>query len=376
MMFQTTRKHCLFSPIAPQVGSPHSGRATARFCARQVFIAVLAGSLALVGAACTDGEAPLLPETSPAEEADAPEMPPPVSDEPPTAPDTDPPDNETDEPSCDPDSPGLVFLNRFPPRYASGPNDAATNQTPLAAPGNTDNSLSDDQWDRFVACFRDAVSPFHVAVLESEPEPEPEASYVELAVLGVWGRWEEAPAMTGAACGRSPRPIAMVFADAPSPDYEDVVDKTCRYAVGIWAASVAELDYVDDSMDFMASHPRGPGQWRDIQVACPDGACSCTGMPTQNSYQTMLDDFGPACGPEDEPPGTGDGDGDAVVEQGGSCVGDVPCGPGLECLEHTGFGDAEGPPLASCEIPCESALDCPMDQACINISDGPGFVCQ
>lgn len=61
--------------------------------------------------------------------------------------------------------------------------------------------------------------------------------------------------------------------------------------------------------------------------------------------------------------------------QGEGCPDDV-CDVGLTCVHYYGIAGPSGPEFATCEIPCSSDRDCPSDQQCVTIADGPGTVCQ
>ncbi len=71
------------------------------------------------------------------------------------------------------------------------------------------------------------------------------------------------------------------------------------------------------------------------------------------------------------------GDGcEPAPTQGEACgVGDA-CAAGLTCLHYYGIAGPSGPEFATCEYPCKSDTDCPAEQACSLIADGPGNVCQ
>ncbi|HNS98509.1 MAG TPA: hypothetical protein PLJ27_06155 [Polyangiaceae bacterium] len=63
-------------------------------------------------------------------------------------------------------------------------------------------------------------------------------------------------------------------------------------------------------------------------------------------------------------------------QQGEVCgVGDA-CAVGLTCVHYYGIAGPSGPEFRSCEIPCTQGSDCPKDQACTLIADGPGHVCR
>lgn len=62
--------------------------------------------------------------------------------------------------------------------------------------------------------------------------------------------------------------------------------------------------------------------------------------------------------------------------QGEECaVGDL-CATGLDCVHYFGIAGPSGPEFTSCEIPCEVDAECPADQECVMIADGPGDVCR
>src|SRR5262245_53322885 len=53
------------------------------------------------------------------------------------------------------------------------------------------------------------------------------------------------------------------------------------------------------------------------------------------------------------------------------------CQSGLMCIEYYGVAGPAGPKLTSCEIPCAApGAQCPREQKCITIADGPGRVCR
>jgi hypothetical protein len=66
------------------------------------------------------------------------------------------------------------------------------------------------------------------------------------------------------------------------------------------------------------------------------------------------------------------------MSQGQSCASPTQqCATGLSCESYYGIAGASGPQFKTCEIPCSvpGAL-CPLGQACVNVADGPGQVCQ
>jgi len=52
---------------------------------------------------------------------------------------------------------------------------------------------------------------------------------------------------------------------------------------------------------------------------------------------------------------------------------DCDCPQGEKCLSSLGFG---GTPFLGCDRPCEFNRDCNGDGSCVNIADGPSYVCQ
>lgn len=51
-----------------------------------------------------------------------------------------------------------------------------------------------------------------------------------------------------------------------------------------------------------------------------------------------------------------------------------PCAAGVKCLSYYGVAGPSGPLIKTCEIPCQSDLDC-GGLKCGVIYDGPGQVC-
>lgn len=62
--------------------------------------------------------------------------------------------------------------------------------------------------------------------------------------------------------------------------------------------------------------------------------------------------------------------------QGEPCGVNDACESGLTCLHYYGIAGPSGPEFTSCEIPCTSNNDCPEQQSCTLIADGPGNVCR
>jgi hypothetical protein len=63
-------------------------------------------------------------------------------------------------------------------------------------------------------------------------------------------------------------------------------------------------------------------------------------------------------------------------QQGEACGAGDACAAGLTCVHYYGIAGPSGPEFTSCEIPCSESGDCPEDQACTFIADGPGNVCR
>lgn len=65
------------------------------------------------------------------------------------------------------------------------------------------------------------------------------------------------------------------------------------------------------------------------------------------------------------------------VEQGGDCSDSrAVCAAGFTCVSYYGIGGPSGPLFQTCEVPCTTDDDCPPEQTCVRIADGPGDVCQ
>jgi len=66
------------------------------------------------------------------------------------------------------------------------------------------------------------------------------------------------------------------------------------------------------------------------------------------------------------------------MTQGQSCAAATEqCSVGLSCASYFGIAGTAGPQLSTCEIPCaQPGALCPLGQACVNVADGPGQVCQ
>jgi hypothetical protein len=45
-------------------------------------------------------------------------------------------------------------------------------------------------------------------------------------------------------------------------------------------------------------------------------------------------------------------------------------------VRYYGIAGPRGPEFNSCEIRCGKGRPCPEQQTCVNIADGPGWVCR
>jgi hypothetical protein len=191
--------------------------------------------------------------------------------------------------SCSPA--GIVYLNRAGGDYiagAQGSDNAFTNTTQVLSESMTLPPTARTDWDEVASCIREALSPFNISVVESDPGDVDHAEVVFTTTSFGGGAISVGPLL----CPATERPIAFVF------DVQASASETCKNALSQWATAVVSLDHSYACEDYLTFLPScGPRTWVDDDIECGEFEardCVCGGT-TQNSYQTLLSAFGPTC---------------------------------------------------------------------------------
>jgi hypothetical protein len=191
-----------------------------------------------------------------------------------------------------------LYLNPCLPNGCTirpGTDDARSNQSSIAKSVTTLSAWSHgpEKWDALVACVRDTFRPFHIEVVTEDPGATP---HFEVMVAGTSRQLNPDLDAGGVApfvsCGaKVNNVITFVFASLTS-DPEFLCGAVAQEAGHAWG-----LDHELLAADPMTYLDLGTSKRFQNQTA-PCGelsarACACGGT-TQNSYQYLLDMFGPA----------------------------------------------------------------------------------
>jgi uncharacterized protein (TIGR03382 family) len=192
---------------------------------------------------------------------------------------------------------------------------------------------SDDEWDQLVQCVKETYADFNVKIVTERPTS---GSY-----------WMSVAAGTSDDAGIGGQGILGVspwLQQCPEPVYNETItytfinDQFMDHDVNEWCWVVAQetahsfgLDHealAGDPMTYigLGQLPTPRHDFADQDAPCGafsanDDGCSCLGT-TQNSYQQLLEIFGPSCLVDEDCGDAGEG----FVCAGGSCL----PGPGVE----------------------------------------------
>lgn len=183
--------------------------------------------------------------------------------------------------------PSVLYLNRTGGLYDHGAvDDAIANRSTIVdAPRTLAAYPHDDiEWGATTQCIRDALLPFPIQIVESDPAPAP---HVELVFTTSY--WDGAAVTHVIPDGcRAGHQLGFVFGSAIATDA-----RACQVAMIAFAQMTALLsygencrDFVDRSMDCVPDRT-----FTDETVACVDAnaqpiACRCGGT-TQNTYRAL-----------------------------------------------------------------------------------------
>lgn len=153
-----------------------------------------------------------------------------------------------------------------------------------------------DIWNDLVSCFRQGVSQFNVEVVETDPGDVDHTEIVFTTTTWIAGAGSLAPLL----CTPGTRPIAYMF-----DVYGSNTTSACEAALQIWGNAAVSLDHAFECSDYMTFLTGcGAKGWVDQDVPCGEYEardCQCLGVgggptgPTQNSYQRLLNAYGPPC---------------------------------------------------------------------------------
>jgi hypothetical protein len=187
----------------------------------------------------------------------------------------------------------IIYLNGAGGTYRAGTVDESRTNTTTATHITADERTlgpwpyDDANWAEIVACVKGALSPFDVQVVEADPGDVPHHEIV-FADLNITETLSAAPRECGMVLES---PLSFVFGAAAGDD----AGLACRAAMTN-VGFVVGLDFARRCEDYMSYVCYDDLEWVDEDVSCGRYAVEpcCTGLPTQNSYQTLLAAFG-AC---------------------------------------------------------------------------------
>jgi Big-like domain-containing protein len=205
----------------------------------------------------------------------------------------------------------IIYLDRCKDTgctlYGNAEDDSRTDQSSIVGFGGLSQvhmeplSFTDAQWQTVVDCVRDMYGDFNVQITDIDPGDVPHWRHV------VAGRPQDVGMQDGVG-GVSPwtglcypqgiidNSITFTFAEVygSSPD---ALQSVCETVAQETAHSLA-LDHsfhCPDPMTYLFGC--GPKKFRDLNVRCGEyserNCCDDPSIPTQNSYASMMDFFGP-----------------------------------------------------------------------------------
>jgi hypothetical protein len=214
------------------------------------------------------------------------------------------------------DHPGshILFVNRCAGgcTLTPGGDDSRANRSSIIGTTRTisEYPYGDAQWAQVMDCVRGIYAPFDVMVTDEDPGPD--VPHFEAIAAGRASEGGQFPGVLGVSpftCGVIENAITFSFAIdiGASPQLLcEVVGQESAHAFGL------DHEYLcEDLMTYLSGC--GPKRFVDQDAPCGEGnprTCMCGGN-TQNSYQRILDLFGPSVPPTPpdvaiESPGQGD----------------------------------------------------------------------
>lgn len=200
-------------------------------------------------------------------------------------------------PDCTrPDRPAaIVYLNRDGATFTRGPESSVDNTTLVVEEEEfvfEPHPFGNTNWSSLVGCFRAGLSEFHIDVVEEDPGA---VDHTEIVFSTTW--LDTAIASISAfSCASFPRGTAFLFSDNfAESDWQN----ECDLALQQWGVVAGGLDHSFDCRDYMSYLESGcdSREWLDEPLPCgelEERDCMCD-RASQNSYQILLDIYGPAC---------------------------------------------------------------------------------
>lgn len=195
-------------------------------------------------------------------------------------------------------SSNLIYLNRCKGgcTISPGREDSRTNTSGII--GGTVNvsewNKGDAEWEALVACVSAMYDPFDVRITDVDPGSSVE--HFEAIVAGTSSELGMSSNIGGVAPFRGCNTInnAITYSFANSTFYRNGIDSICE-TVAQETAHAFGMDHqylCSDPMTYL--QPCGYKWFNDVDSRCGEyepSNCSCSA--TQNSYQTLLSEFGP-----------------------------------------------------------------------------------
>ncbi len=189
---------------------------------------------------------------------------------------------------------GIVYLNRGGATFTRGPESSVDNTTTVVEAETTfePHPYADGNWNAIVRCFEGGVSPFHIDVVEADPGA---VDHTEIVFTTTWSDPGVA-SISAFGCAGYPRGSAFIFGDLFD---ETAAQPECELALQQFGAVAAGLDHSFECRDYMSYLRSGCDgkEWVDEPLPCgelQERDCMCD-RAAQNSYQIMLETFGPHC---------------------------------------------------------------------------------
>lgn len=190
----------------------------------------------------------------------------------------------------------IIYLNRC----AGGltitggwPDDSTSNQSSII--GGSVNfpefPFGDSQWNQMVEITQEIYAPFNVIVTDQDPGTTP---HDEVVVCGSGSQagFGGAGGVAPFSCGVIENAISFVFPESMGNDPQRLAEVIGQESAHAWGLE-HELE-CSDPMTYLS--PCGPKTFQDADVQCGEyspRACDCGGQ-MQNSYQMIMDIFGPS----------------------------------------------------------------------------------